>query len=62
MISNKEEMRELAAQLYAVVVSTLPSSEIKSKLQNLVKSAKDVHVSNEVQPGNRKICKLYLQL
>ncbi|XP_040217375.1 proteasome adapter and scaffold protein ECM29 isoform X2 [Rana temporaria] len=51
MISNKEEMRELAAQLYAVVVSTLPSSEIKSKLQNLIKSAKDVH-NPEAQHGS----------
>ncbi|XP_018425453.1 PREDICTED: proteasome-associated protein ECM29 homolog [Nanorana parkeri] len=51
MISNKEEMRELAAQLYAVVVSTLPGSELKSKLDNLIKSAKDVH-NPEAQHGS----------
>nr|DBA28234.1 TPA: hypothetical protein GDO54_008627 [Pyxicephalus adspersus] len=51
MISNKEEMRELAAQLYAVVVSSLPSSELKSKLENLNKSAKDVH-NPEAQHGS----------
>ncbi|XP_063770752.1 proteasome adapter and scaffold protein ECM29 isoform X2 [Pseudophryne corroboree] len=51
MIANKEEMRELSAQLYAVVVSTLPGPELKSNLHNLIKSAKDVH-SPEAQHGS----------
>ncbi|XP_068090418.1 proteasome adapter and scaffold protein ECM29 isoform X2 [Hyperolius riggenbachi] len=51
VISKQEEMRELAAQLYAVVVSTLPGSEIKSKLENLIKTAKDPH-NLEAQHGS----------
>ncbi|MEE6507890.1 hypothetical protein FKM82_017224 [Ascaphus truei] len=51
MISNKIEMRELAAQLYAVVVSTVPASELKSKLENLIKTAKDNH-NPEAQHGS----------
>ncbi|KAM8960529.1 proteasome adapter and scaffold protein ECM29 [Pelodytes ibericus] len=51
MIGNKEEMRELAAQLYAVVVSTMHGPELKSKLQGLIKSAKDNH-SPEAQHGS----------
>ncbi|KAM4708609.1 proteasome adapter and scaffold protein ECM29 [Discoglossus pictus] len=51
MITNKEEMRELAAQLYAVVVSTVPVAELKSKLQNLIKMAKD-NSNPEAQHGS----------
>ncbi|KAM9329749.1 proteasome adapter and scaffold protein ECM29 [Gastrophryne carolinensis] len=51
MISNKEEMRELAAQLYAVVVSTLPGPELKTRLENLIKSSKDSH-NLEAQHGS----------
>ncbi|XP_063311357.1 proteasome adapter and scaffold protein ECM29 [Pelobates fuscus] len=51
LISNKEEMRELAAQLYAVVVSTVSGPELKSKLQSLIKSAKDNH-NPEAQHGS----------
>lgn len=44
MNTNKEEMRELAAQLYAVVVSTMSGNELKTAVQNLVKITKDAHV------------------
>ncbi|KAE8632216.1 hypothetical protein XENTR_v10001477 [Xenopus tropicalis] len=50
MTANKEEMRELAAQLYAVVVSTVSGSELKPKLENLIKIAKDNH-NPEAQHG-----------
>lgn len=45
MNSSKEDMRELAAQLYAVVISTMSGNELKSAVQNLVKITKDTHVS-----------------
>ncbi|XP_053321854.1 proteasome adapter and scaffold protein ECM29 [Spea bombifrons] len=51
MVSNKEEMRELAAQLYAVVVSTMSGPELRCKLQSLIKSAKDNH-NPEAQHGS----------
>lgn len=51
MTANKEEMRELAAQLFAVVVATLPGPELKSKIQGLIKTAKDPHVSTETVVG-----------
>ncbi|KAM4809917.1 proteasome adapter and scaffold protein ECM29 [Rhinophrynus dorsalis] len=51
MISNKEEMRELAAQLYAVVLSTVTGPELKSKLQALIKTAKDNN-NPEAQHGS----------
>lgn len=41
MSSSKEEMRELASQLYAVVVSTMSGDELKAAIQNLIKSTKD---------------------
>ena len=44
MNTNKEDMRELAAQLYAVVVSTMSGSELKTAVHNLVKITKDNHV------------------
>ncbi|KAG8455024.1 hypothetical protein GDO86_001298 [Hymenochirus boettgeri] len=50
LTANKEEMRELAAELYAVVVSTVTGPELKSKLQNLIKTAKDNH-NPEAQHG-----------
>ncbi|XP_064414526.1 proteasome adapter and scaffold protein ECM29 [Latimeria chalumnae] len=50
MNTNKEEMRELAAQLYAVVVSTMSGEELKSAIQNLVKAMKD-DKSPETQHG-----------
>lgn len=45
MNSSKEDMRELAAQLYAVVISTMSGNELKNAVQNLVKITKDTHVS-----------------
>ncbi|XP_040273233.1 proteasome adapter and scaffold protein ECM29 [Bufo bufo] len=51
MVSNKEEMRELAAQLFAVVVVTLPGPELKLKIQGLLKTAKDQH-NPEAQHGS----------
>ncbi|KAM4053541.1 proteasome adapter and scaffold protein ECM29 isoform 2-T2 [Anomaloglossus baeobatrachus] len=51
MIANKEEMRELAAQLFALVVVTLSGPELKSKIQGLIKTAKDTH-SPEAQHGS----------
>lgn len=44
MNTNKEDMRELAAQLYAVVVSTMTGNELQSAVQNLIKITKDNHV------------------
>ncbi|XP_072010829.1 proteasome adapter and scaffold protein ECM29 isoform X2 [Engystomops pustulosus] len=51
MSANKEEMRELAAQLFAVVVVALPAPELKSKIQGLIKTAKDPH-NPEAQHGS----------
>lgn len=45
MNTNKEDMRELAAQLYAVVVSTMTGGELQTAVHNLVKITKDTHVS-----------------
>nr|XP_033782200.1 proteasome adapter and scaffold protein ECM29 isoform X1 [Geotrypetes seraphini] len=49
--SSKEEMRELAAQLYAVVVSTMSGDEMKSAIQSLLKITKDNH-NPETQHGS----------
>ncbi|XP_075681729.1 proteasome adapter and scaffold protein ECM29 [Rhinoderma darwinii] len=51
MTANKEEMRELAAQLFAVVVVTLPGPELKSKIHGLIKTAKEQH-NPEAQHGS----------
>ncbi|XP_015225103.1 PREDICTED: proteasome-associated protein ECM29 homolog, partial [Cyprinodon variegatus] len=50
MNTNKEDMRELAAQLYAVVISTMTGNELQTAVQNLVKITKDNH-SPETQHG-----------
>ncbi|KAM6972070.1 proteasome adapter and scaffold protein ECM29 [Aplochiton taeniatus] len=50
MNTNKEDVRELAAQLYAVVVSTMSGNQLKMAVQNLVKITKDNH-SPETQHG-----------
>ncbi|XP_072239435.1 proteasome adapter and scaffold protein ECM29 [Leuresthes tenuis] len=50
MNTNKEDMRELAAQLYAVVISTMTGNELQKAVQNLVKITKDNH-SPETQHG-----------
>uniref|UniRef100_A0A671ME43 Proteasome-associated protein ECM29 homolog n=1 Tax=Sinocyclocheilus anshuiensis TaxID=1608454 RepID=A0A671ME43_9TELE len=50
MNTNKEDMRELAAQLYAVVVSTMSGNELRTAVQNLIKTTKDTH-SPETQHG-----------
>ncbi|XP_059902906.1 proteasome adapter and scaffold protein ECM29 [Gadus macrocephalus] len=50
MNTNKEDMRELAAQLYAVVVSTMSGGELNTAVHNLVKITKDHH-SPETQHG-----------
>ncbi|KAM9449576.1 proteasome adapter and scaffold protein ECM29 [Clarias gariepinus] len=50
MNTNKEDMRELAAQLYAVVVSTMSGNELKTAVQNLIKITRDTH-SPESQHG-----------
>lgn len=44
MNTNKEDMRELAAQLYALVVSTMTGNELQMAVHNLVKITKDNHV------------------
>ncbi|XP_039766600.1 proteasome adapter and scaffold protein ECM29 isoform X2 [Ornithorhynchus anatinus] len=51
MNTNKEEMRELAALFYSVIVSTMSGNELKSTIQNLIKSTKDNH-SLEIQHGS----------
>uniref|UniRef100_A0A665TL13 Ecm29 proteasome adaptor and scaffold n=1 Tax=Echeneis naucrates TaxID=173247 RepID=A0A665TL13_ECHNA len=50
MNTNKEDMRELAAQLYAVVISTMTGNELQKAVQNLIKITKDNH-SPETQHG-----------
>ncbi|KAM7419137.1 hypothetical protein PAMA_016317 [Pampus argenteus] len=50
MNTNKEDMRELAAQLYAVVVSTMTGNELQMAVHNLMKITKDNH-SPETQHG-----------
>ncbi|XP_076026432.1 proteasome adapter and scaffold protein ECM29 isoform X2 [Genypterus blacodes] len=50
MNTNKEDMRELAAQLYAVVVSTMTGNELQTAVHNLIKITKDNH-SPETQHG-----------
>lgn len=44
MNTNKEDMRELAAQLYALVISTMTGNELQMAVHNLVKITKDNHV------------------
>uniref|UniRef100_A0A2K5PCI4 Proteasome adapter and scaffold protein ECM29 n=1 Tax=Cebus imitator TaxID=2715852 RepID=A0A2K5PCI4_CEBIM len=51
MNSSKEEMRELAALFYSVVVSTVSGSELKSMIEQLIKTTKDNH-SPEIQHGS----------
>ncbi|OBS70608.1 hypothetical protein A6R68_00846, partial [Neotoma lepida] len=51
MSSSKEEMRELAALFYSVVVSTVSGNELKSMIEQLIKATKDNH-SPEVQHGS----------
>lgn len=41
-------MRELAAQLYALVISTMTGNELQMAVHNLVKITKDNHVSHFV--------------
>ncbi|XP_059580609.1 proteasome adapter and scaffold protein ECM29 isoform X4 [Alligator mississippiensis] len=50
MNTSKEEMRELAALFYSVVLSTMSGNELKSSVQQLIKTAKDNH-NPEVQHG-----------
>uniref|UniRef100_A0A8C5X4T0 Ecm29 proteasome adaptor and scaffold n=1 Tax=Malurus cyaneus samueli TaxID=2593467 RepID=A0A8C5X4T0_9PASS len=51
MNTNKEEMRELAALFYSVVLSTMSGDELKASLEQLIKMTKDNH-SPEVQHGS----------
>ncbi|XP_066037538.1 proteasome adapter and scaffold protein ECM29 isoform X3 [Chamaea fasciata] len=51
MNTNKEEMRELAALFYSVVLSTLSGDELRASLEQLIKMTKDNH-SPEVQHGS----------
>ncbi|TNM86280.1 hypothetical protein fugu_008551 [Takifugu bimaculatus] len=48
MNTNKEDMRELAAQLYALVISTMTGNELQAAVHNLVKITKDNHVRHPV--------------
>ncbi|XP_044541039.1 proteasome adapter and scaffold protein ECM29-like [Gracilinanus agilis] len=48
MNTNKEEMRELVALFYSVVVSTMSGNELKSTIQHLMKTTKDNHVCNQL--------------
>ncbi|XP_061591425.1 proteasome adapter and scaffold protein ECM29 [Cololabis saira] len=50
MNTNKEDMRELAAQLYAIVISTMTGNELQMAVQNLIKITRDNH-SPETQHG-----------
>uniref|UniRef100_A0A8D2L4I4 Ecm29 proteasome adaptor and scaffold n=1 Tax=Varanus komodoensis TaxID=61221 RepID=A0A8D2L4I4_VARKO len=51
MNTNKEEMRELAALFYSVVLSTVSENEFKTSVQHLIKTAKDNH-NLEMQHGS----------
>nr|XP_054507567.1 proteasome adapter and scaffold protein ECM29 isoform X3 [Agelaius phoeniceus] len=51
MNTNKEEMRELAALFYSVVLSTMSGDELRASLEQLIKMTKDSH-SPEVQHGS----------
>lgn len=44
MNTNKEDMRELAAQLYALVICTMTGNELQLAVRNLIKISKDNHV------------------
>lgn len=44
MNSSKEEMRELAALFYSVVVSTVSGNELKSMIEQLIKTTKNNNV------------------
>lgn len=48
MNSSKEEMRELAALFYSVVVSAVSGNELKSMIEQLIKTTKDNHVCNSL--------------
>ncbi|XP_010174546.2 proteasome adapter and scaffold protein ECM29-like, partial [Antrostomus carolinensis] len=43
MNTNKEEMRELAALFYSVVLSTMSGDELRASLEQLIKMTKDNH-------------------
>ncbi|XP_070598537.1 proteasome adapter and scaffold protein ECM29 isoform X1 [Erythrolamprus reginae] len=51
MNTNKEEMRELAALFYSVVLLTVSENEFKTSVQQLIKTAKDNH-NLEMQHGS----------
>ncbi|NXA53460.1 ECM29 protein, partial [Nothocercus julius] len=51
MNTNKEEMRELAALFYSVVLSTVSGDELRASVEQLIKMTKDNH-SPEVQHGS----------
>uniref|UniRef100_A0A8C6ZQU5 Ecm29 proteasome adaptor and scaffold n=1 Tax=Nothoprocta perdicaria TaxID=30464 RepID=A0A8C6ZQU5_NOTPE len=51
MNTNKEEMRELAALFYSVVLSTMSGDELRASVEQLIKMTKDNH-SPEVQHGS----------
>lgn len=51
MNTNKEEMRELAALFYSVVLSTVSENEFKTSVHHLIKTAKDNH-NLEMQHGS----------
>lgn len=46
MNTNKEDMRELAAQLYALVICTMTGNELQLAVRNLIKISKDNHVNS----------------
>lgn len=48
MNTNKEDMRELAAQLYALVISTMTGNALQTAVHNLGKITKDNHVRHPV--------------
>uniref|UniRef100_A0A8B9G0W6 Ecm29 proteasome adaptor and scaffold n=1 Tax=Amazona collaria TaxID=241587 RepID=A0A8B9G0W6_9PSIT len=51
MNTNKEEMRELAALFYSVVLSVTSGDELRASLEQLIKMTKDNH-NPEVQHGS----------
>lgn len=56
MNTNKEDMRELAAQLYALVISTMTGNELQTAVHNLVRITKDNHVRLRLHDASSTSC------
>lgn len=59
MNTNKEDMRELAAQLYALVICTMTGNELQLAVRNLIKISKDNHVNPSTLLSHLLFCQCY---